>query len=76
MQLDDAPEHVKLAVDMIHQMENLAFPNETILEACLLVIQDTLNKLEQEDRLFWRNRLSGLLSTPGSKKSFHQEASP
>ncbi|WP_281646699.1 DUF2496 domain-containing protein [Parendozoicomonas sp. Alg238-R29] len=74
MSMDDAPEHVKLAVDMIRQMENLNFPNETVLEACLLVIQDTLNKLESNDRLFWRNRLSSILSAPGSKKNFRQEA--
>lgn len=74
MSLDDAPEHVQLAVDMIRQMENLDFPNETVLEACLLVIQDTLNKMEREDRLFWRNRLSSILSAPGAKKSYRQEA--
>ena len=68
MALDEAPEHVKLAVDMIRQMENLDFANETVVEACLLVIQDTLNKLSQEDRRFWRNRLSSILSLPGANK--------
>ena len=68
MDVDEAPEHVKLAVDMIRQMENLNFANETVLEACLLVIQDTLNKLKTEDRIFWRNRLSNILSAPGNRK--------
>ncbi len=63
---DDAPEHVQLAVDLIRQMENLGFPNETVLEACLLVTQDTLNKLGREDRLAWRSRLSSILSAPAS----------
>lgn len=63
---DDAPEHVQLAVDMIRQMENLDFPNETVLEACLLVIQDTLNKLDRNDRVAWRMRLSGILSAPAN----------
>lgn len=63
---DDAPEHVQLAVDMIRQMENLDFPNETVLEACLLVIQDTLNKLERKDRIAWRMRLSSILSAPAN----------
>ena len=64
MSLNDAPDHVKLAVDMICQMENLQFAEETVLEACLLVIQDTLNKLSGEDQLLWRQRLSGMLTTP------------
>ncbi|CAM3601333.1 DUF2496 domain-containing protein [Parendozoicomonas haliclonae] len=68
MSYDNAPEHVQLAVDMIRQMENLDFPNETVLEACLLVMQDTLNKMGREDRVAWRTRLSSILSAPGGSK--------
>ena len=71
---DDAPEHVQLAVDMIRQIENLEFPNETVLEACLLVIQDTLNKLEGNDRVAWRTRLSSILSAPATGNKNRQEA--
>ncbi|MCL6270896.1 DUF2496 domain-containing protein [Sansalvadorimonas sp. 2012CJ34-2] len=66
---EEAPEHVRLAVDMIRQMENLEFSENTILEASLLVIQDTLNKLPSDQRLHWRQRLSGILSVPGSFKT-------
>ncbi len=65
MEIEEAPEHVKLAVDMIRQMENLGFENETVLEGCLLVIQDTLNKLDSTDRQSWRNRMRNTLSTSG-----------
>ncbi len=69
MAYDDAPEHVQLAVNMIQQMERLDFPDETILEACLLVIQDTLNNMNREERVTWRIRLSGILSAPADKKN-------
>ena len=65
MSYEQAPEHVKLAVELIRQVENLDFEEETVLEASLLVIQDTLNKLPQNSRLFWRQRLSGILRAPG-----------
>ena len=69
MAYDEAPDHVKLAVDMIRQIEHLQFPEETVLEASLLVIQDTLNKLPGDHRLLWRQKLSSILSAPGSLKS-------
>ena len=68
MAYEEEPEHVKLAVDMIRQMENLDFPEDTVLEACLLVMQDTLNKLPGDHRLEWRQRLGSILSAPGSYK--------
>ena len=71
MALEEAPEHVRLAVDMIRQMENLDFPHDTVLEACLLVIQDTLNKLPDEQRLYWREHLGRILGAPNSFKPHH-----
>ena len=66
MSYDDAPEHVKLAVEIIRQVELLHFENDTVMEAALLVIQDTLRKLPQHESVPWRQRLCEILKVPNS----------
>ncbi len=76
MSYDDAPEHVKLAVEIIRQVELLHFEDDTVMEAALLVIQDTLRKLPQHERLSWRQRLCEILKVPNgsSRLKSDQEA--
>ena len=69
MSYDEAPEHVKLAVELIRQLENMKYPEEAVVEAALLIMQDTLNKMDQEERLVWRNRLSRIFELPPSLRA-------
>ncbi|MCK5894509.1 MAG: hypothetical protein KAG53_08930 [Endozoicomonadaceae bacterium] len=64
MSYDDTPEHVKLAVEIIRQVELLHFEDDTVMEAALLVIQDTLRKLPQSESIAWRQRLCEILKVP------------
>lgn len=64
MSYDDTPEHVKLAVEIIRQVELLHFEDDTVVEAALLVIQDTLRKLPQSESIAWRQRLCEILKVP------------
>ncbi|MCY4471220.1 MAG: DUF2496 domain-containing protein [Kistimonas sp.] len=61
---ESTPEHVQLALDLIYQIESLDVEDEVVLEAGLLVIQNTLHKMRREDRAAWRYRLSGALVMP------------
>lgn len=69
MSYDAAPEHVKLAVEIIRQVENMQLPEDTVVEAVLLIMQDTLNKMPQEERFIWRNRLSRIFELPPSLRA-------
>lgn len=47
MSLDNAPEEVKLAVDLIMLLEQHEIPTETVLAALEIVRQDFLRKREE-----------------------------
>ncbi|TNV20648.1 DUF2496 domain-containing protein [Buttiauxella sp. B2] len=47
MSLDNAPEEVKLAVDLIMLLEQHEIPAETVLAALEIVRQDFLRKREE-----------------------------
>lgn len=46
--LDNAPEHVKLAVDLIYLLESNEIPAQTALDALELVKTDLLEKVNSE----------------------------
>ena len=61
--MEGAPEDITLAVEIIRQLENLAYPEESILKAMVHVCQDTLNKLPNDGtREYWRQTLLAELS--------------
>ena len=66
---ESTPVHVQLAVDMLYQIERLDVADDVVLEAGLLVIQNTLHKMKSEERMAWRYRLSDVLGMPLSKKT-------
>ncbi|OUS23230.1 DUF2496 domain-containing protein [Thalassotalea sp. 42_200_T64] len=45
MSLDNAPQHIKLAVDLIQLLEENQFDAEIVLKALAIVSQDFNNKL-------------------------------
>lgn len=47
--LDNAPEHIKLAVDLIYLLETNEVPAKTALEALELVKADLVEKLNSND---------------------------
>ncbi len=56
--MNDTPEDVALAVEIIRQLENLNYPEEAILQAMIYVCQDTLKKLPDNNlREQWRNKI-------------------
>lgn len=60
--MDNLPEEMTLAIEIIRQLENLDYPPETILQAMAIICQDTLNKLSDSDRKKWQQFLLGNLS--------------
>lgn len=60
--MDNMPEEMTLAIEIIRQLENLDYPPETILQAMTIICQDTLNKLSEDDRKKWQQFLLGSLS--------------
>ncbi|MER2491040.1 DUF2496 domain-containing protein [Catenovulum sediminis] len=48
MALEDAPRHVKLAVDLIFLLESNDMPADEVLKALKIVEQDFKEKLERE----------------------------
>ena len=66
MGYETAPEHVRLAVDLIRKVESMGVCEHVIIEATILVMQDTLNKLPRDERFVWRNRLNRVFSLPAS----------
>ncbi|SBT18080.1 hypothetical protein MGA5115_02199 [Marinomonas gallaica] len=44
MSLDSAPDHIKLAVDLIALLEENEIPNETAIAALKIVLQDCEQK--------------------------------
>ncbi|MCT4701699.1 pleiotropic regulatory protein RsmS [Enterobacteriaceae bacterium H20N1] len=49
MSLDNAPDEVKLAVDLIMLLEQHELPTPTVLSALEIVRQDFLRKLREEE---------------------------
>ncbi|WP_435954867.1 pleiotropic regulatory protein RsmS [Dryocola sp. BD626] len=49
MSLENAPDEVKLAVDLIMLLEEHALPTATVLSALEIVRQDFLRKQREED---------------------------
>lgn len=47
--LDDAPEHVKLAVDLIYLLESNEIPAQTAIKALELVKTDLVEKLNSDN---------------------------
>ena len=58
MSYEDVPEHVRLAVEIIRQVENLNFAEDVVAEAMVLILQDAVAKMPEEHRIRWKNRLS------------------
>ena len=58
---DDIDTHVMLAIDLMHQIEKMNCNEEIVLEAGLLLIQDTLQKMHRDRRSLWANRISSTL---------------
>ena len=57
--MDNSPEDISLAVEIIRQLENLEYPEESILQAMIYICQDTLKKLPEGDhREIWRQKLA------------------
>lgn len=48
MSLESAPEHIKLAVDLIQLLEENQLPAETVVKALTIVQQDFQRKLDAE----------------------------
>ena len=60
--MDNLPEEMTLAIEIIRQLENLDYPPETILQAMAIICQDTLNKLSESDKKKWQQFLLGSLN--------------
>lgn len=56
--MEGASEEIALAVEIIRQLENLEYPEDSILQAMILVCKDTLQKLPEDRRIFWQQTLS------------------
>ena len=65
--MEGAPEDIALAVEIIRQLENLDYSEESILKAMILIFKDTLNKLpDDESREHWQQALiTEVMSTSG-----------
>ncbi|MCJ8348818.1 pleiotropic regulatory protein RsmS [Moritella sp.] len=48
MSLENAPKHIKLAVDLIQLLEENQMPTETVVKALAIAQQDFQRKLEAE----------------------------
>jgi len=48
MSLEEAPEHIKLAVDLIQILEQSELPVETVIPALEIVLQDYQNKARMQ----------------------------
>ncbi|PVZ72358.1 hypothetical protein [Pelagibaculum spongiae] len=55
--MNQTSDEVELAVEIIRQLENLDFSEQTILQAMVHVCRDTLNKLESEQQQTLREEL-------------------
>ncbi|WP_152554152.1 hypothetical protein [Endozoicomonas elysicola] len=72
--MDGAPEDIALAVEIIRQLENLNYPEESILRAMVHIFQDTLNKLPNDGtREYWQQKLITeiMASTPNRPTDSH-----
>lgn len=49
MSLETAPDHIKLAVDLIALLEENEIPNETVIAALEIVLSDYRNKATNSD---------------------------
>ena len=61
--MDDLPEEMALAIEIIRQLENLDYSPETILQAMTIVCKDTLNKMSDDDRKNWQQFIENSLKT-------------
>ncbi|QUM76005.1 pleiotropic regulatory protein RsmS [Moritella sp. 24] len=48
MSLENAPKHIKLAVDLIQLLEENQLPTKTVLDALAIVQQDFQRKVETQ----------------------------
>ncbi|WP_299731245.1 hypothetical protein [uncultured Endozoicomonas sp.] len=56
--MEGAPEDIALAVEIIRQLENLNYSEESILQAMIMIFRDTLNKLPDDgSREYWQQKL-------------------
>ncbi len=55
--MENTAEDIALAVEIIRQLENLNYPNESILQAMIYVCEDTLKKLPADQKEQWREKL-------------------
>lgn len=56
--MEGSSEDIALAVEIIRQLENLEYPEESILQAMIYVCKDTLQKLPEDRRQYWLQKLS------------------
>lgn len=56
--MEGTSEDIALAVEIIRQLENLEYPEESILQAMIHVCKDTLQKLPEDRRQYWQQKLS------------------
>ncbi|WP_330927005.1 hypothetical protein [Candidatus Sororendozoicomonas aggregata] len=62
--MDNTPEDIALAVEIIRQLENLEYPEHSILQAMIYVFQDTLKKLPSDkEKKDWQQRIVMALCT-------------
>ena len=62
--MKNTSEDIALAVEIIRQLENLGYPEESILQAMMYVFQDTLQKLPSEkEKKDWQQRIVMALGT-------------
>ncbi|WP_062268116.1 hypothetical protein [Endozoicomonas arenosclerae] len=59
--LDQLPEDIALAIEIIRQLENLNYQPETVLQAMMHVCKDSLGKLPERERENWKARLAAEL---------------
>lgn len=70
--MDNISEDIALAVELIRQLENLEYPEESILSAIIYVTRDTLNKLPDDGtRGYWQQRMINELMDAPVKVSTH-----
>ena len=72
MSYDDAPKHVRLAVEFIRKSENMDSSAEVTLQACLLLIQDTFHKLPKDERAMWCYKINASLAPISSNRNVKQ----
>ena len=62
MIMDHESEYMALAVEIIRQLENLDYSVACILQAMIIVCEDTLNKLPPEQQETWQKKFEESLN--------------